>query len=35
MNAEGFWKLFVETGDVLFYLLYKEEKMEKTEEKTA
>jgi hypothetical protein len=25
MNSEVFWKLFIETGDIRFYLLYKED----------
>ena len=25
MKADDFWKLFTETGDIVFYLLYKEE----------
>ena len=25
MKADDFWKLFTETGEVVYYLLYKEE----------
>ncbi len=34
MTSEGMWRLFTETGNVLFYCIYKE-LAEVKEEKTA
>lgn len=35
MTSEGFWNLFIETGDFVFYLLFRELLREETTEKTA
>ena len=36
MNADGIWKLFMETGNVFYYLLYKALlNEEKADQKTA
>ena len=36
MNADGIWKLFTETGNVFYYLLYRALlKEEKSDKKTA
>jgi len=35
MTAENMWKLFAETGDIMFYLLYMELLKEESTEKTA
>lgn len=34
MKADDLWKMFMETGDIIFYLLYKEE-LKKEENETA
>lgn len=35
MTSDSAWKLFAETGNIMYYLLYKKLEKEKTEEKTA
>jgi len=36
MTSALFWRLFQETGDLVYYLLYREAKsLEETEEKSA
>ena len=35
MSTDGMWELFMKTGDVLFYLLYKELSHQQEGERTA
>ncbi len=35
ISSEVMWRLFTSTGNVIFYLLYKELQAEETSEKTA
>ena len=35
MNSESMWKLFYETGNVIFYLMYCRLLKEENEDKTA
>ncbi len=35
MNSDSAWKLFKETGCIMYYLLYKRLEREKADKKTA
>jgi len=35
MTSEGMWELFIKTGSIIAYCLYKELSESETEEKTA
>jgi len=35
MTSNGWWRLFIETGDPVFYLLYREALETEIDEKTA
>jgi len=35
VSSDMMWRLFAETGDIIFYLLYKELLAEETAERTA